>query len=946
MKQLGKVRTNGFALVITLIMVVLAAILVVALVNNSSLDRTTSLAYSNRYRAELAVQNGLEAAKKVLAASPTAANAVTADDTFLVLRADGHQTNATSGTKDAYYFMAKPQGGAANTVDCFPLFAGGQPSTVTIDGTGKVALPQVPTAPFQSQPAQQLFGSTTKVFPAVLPFQEPPYTQWQEVRDPNDTATGGAHKLPYQRYTFWVEDLSGYVDPTVAGNISANGSSNARPLDPSTPVSRYKTTPAELPLFTIFDPTSKTDPGTPQAQDLINNRPLLLTVPTLLEIAHGQGAGGVDLITPNFGARFHTDSEMALVPFGYGYKDEGNPSTPKLDLNAQVTTGGDTAVKAIAAKINDNLPTFGTQRQGGLSGQDYVKTIAASMIDYADTDSDATVGPDYRGLDSYPLVSELYNRKWWSKAAYLNASTGTYFVHVEMDTWAELWNMTNQPINGACSLELIENSPLQVDVNTFTFGIKPSDVPSPSSVSSTYPAGNPFTVTLKANEYGVYYVRHDEFEFDTGVMPPLMPTNGTTGMVITGSKATNYNLKWSGTGGSPTIIVDHAGTLADVGVSRVGGKLNGYGVSNKRWSGGYPGFGYTDVVNNSNSEYNLPGDPRSSYFIQSAQVAVAYSSGSSFWERNNRSNIPPGEIYAAVKPSVWPDGGHDSTTVTATPTPKAYSDPPAAPPQGVVTESAKAPVTISNAGSYQNLAELGNIYDPGQWNVTVDATNHWTDITMASQASGKYGGGYQLRIGRPEFTLFDKPGTRAWQLLDLFTTSPRVSSAGLININTASRDVLRVLGAAVFLNRDSEIQPASLKDNLYPPATSKQGDEFADAVLAARPFLSPAALSSLKIQGGTTSIFGDPAAWNGSQTAPTEWTDSARKEYFAKVLPLATVRSRNFRVFVTGQSLDKTGNVLSTVSKVFQVYLDPVRDATGKITSQTIVTSYEANLPL
>src|SRR5205814_3677344 len=141
-------------------------------------------------------------------------------------------------------------------------------------------------------------------------------------------------------------------------------------------------------------------------------------------------------------------------------------------INAQVTAGGAAAVLAIATKINDNLPIFGSTRQGGLTGQDYVKTIAASIIDYADSDSDATVGTDYRGLDSYPLVSELYSMKWWYKAAYLNAATGTYFVSLEMDTWAELWNTTNLPISGTCTFDMVENVDLQAGFYTYTFGIQ------------------------------------------------------------------------------------------------------------------------------------------------------------------------------------------------------------------------------------------------------------------------------------------------------------------------------------------------------------------------------------------------------------------------------------------------------------------------------------------
>jgi len=90
-------------------------------------------------------------------------------------------------------------------------------------------------------------------------------------------------------------------------------------------------------------------------------------------------------------------------------------------------------------------------------------------------------------------------------------------------------------------------------------------------------------------------------------------------------------------------------------------------------------------------------------------------------------------------------------------------------------------------------------------------------------------------------------------------------------------------------------------------------------------------------------FFGNPHQFN-NQTAPTEWNDAGREELFAKILNLATTRSRNFRVFVTGQSLDKNGNVLSTVTKVYQVFVKPNRAADGTIQSQQVVIKYEGSM--
>ena len=172
---------------------------------------------------------------------------------------------------------------------------------------------------------------------------------------------------------------------------------------------------------------------------------------------------------------------------------------------------------------------------------------------------------------------------------------------------------------------------------------------------------------------------------------------------------------------------------------------------------------------------------------------------------------------------------------------------------------------------------------------------------------------------------------RAWQLLDVFSAKTAntnfTNTAGLVNINTASRDVLRSLAVGILENRDPAIQPPSLLNNLYPPTVSSQADKFADAVINSRPLLSTAALSAIRDSQGQP-FFGNPNQYN-NQTAPTEWNDPGREELFAKIYNLATTRSRNFRIFVAGQALDKNGSVLSTVTKVYQVFVKPNRNIPG-----------------
>jgi hypothetical protein len=209
--------------------------------------------------------------------------------------------------------------------------------------------------------------------------------------------------------------------------------------------------------------------------------------------------------------------------------------------------------------------------------------------------------------------------------------------------------------------------------------------------------------------------------------------------------------------------------------------------------------------------------------------------------------------------------------------------------------------------------------------------------------------------------MFDQNGTRAWQLLDIFSGktagSNFTNTAGLVNINTASRDVLRSLAAGILENSDPAIQPASLQpppqgNGLYPPTGGaaqptnvQQADKFADAVINSRPLLSTAGLSAIKDSQGRP-FFGNPNQYQAStQTPPTEWNDPGREELFAKIYNLAITRSRNFRVFVTGQSLDRNGNVLSTVTKVYHVFIKPNRDSTtGAIQSQQVQIKYEGSM--
>src|SRR5947207_4449503 len=173
--QLARSR-RGFALVVTLVMVALMAVIAVGLFTSVSVERATATSYTNRYQAELAAQNGLQAAAKTLAATPTGTNSITGTDTFLVVRADGAPD--ANGNKPAYYYLAEPSTGTAPTITYYPLFSasadpavsGAQTNTINLTTPFAPAVP-IPTPPPDSDPTDSAAAwDAAKAQPSPEPY--------------------------------------------------------------------------------------------------------------------------------------------------------------------------------------------------------------------------------------------------------------------------------------------------------------------------------------------------------------------------------------------------------------------------------------------------------------------------------------------------------------------------------------------------------------------------------------------------------------------------------------------------------------------------------------------------------------------------------------------------------------------------------------------------------
>jgi hypothetical protein len=241
-----------------------------------------------------------------------------------------------------------------------------------------------------------------------------------------------------------------------------------------------------------------------------------------------------------------------------------------------------------------------------------------------------------------------------------------------------------------------------------------------------------------------------------------------------------------------------------------------------------------------------------------------------------------------------------------------------------------APAWMANR-PLQSLAEIGHIFDPAQWR----------DVELSSfAADARAGGGITLAIGRPEYAAFDREGRRAAQLLDLFALTPKPQDdLPRININTASREVLRCLIAGQELSRDPQLGP------IFPPSHQAVGDRFADAVIATRnraPLRSISDLNLIRLHPGqmrnynnpqadTEPFFGSRLSYPNSSQPEDSWDDAGREELFQRVSSLVTFQSKTFRIVVAGQVLNQAGAVIGRKVREYVIEIAPARDEQGAI---------------
>ncbi len=701
----------------------------------------------------------------------------------------------------------------------------------------------------------------------------------------------------------------------------------------------------------------------------------------------------------NLTASVHPYDERPVVPYAHGI-DASVTGKPKLNLNALIAKSSDTAVDEMAAWIQKGLPDF-IRRKGGFP-QDYLKTISANAIGYAAPKNQPVVKMgEYRGLGASPVLSEIVldiNYLAYTK------SGADKVMQYEFVLYAELLNHTNLPITGstALSYEVGFSLPPIGPTPAGTRFDDPSLVDDPAQCTHDLVKdggrhwSKAVNVSLAPGEYRFFKFATVKYSINIG-----SGSIGSNFVLTEPLGAAGLSMKWNDreVDRIPAIVRNSTGLTFSSGLRRYYGKAaipgHSYGpygtfinnMGDPRIAHYVTGIALGENAFPGNISPNRRNIRYETIYSKSGDPAKLKTYG-----RVIPSEWPDGGHDAQV--TLWNVGWSDAREGTPSKHGLGPGFDPTSITGAVLPQPGEALTYLSDRGRYYSATELGRIYDPIMFVPTFDPASgldskvlrgdgsptdlagimpasgvSWPLVQINNAGSPYFGGGNTLRIGRPEHPEFDQPkfhlpadmpGSHAARLLDLFhagksrseTASQRegpvVRIEGHVNLNTATRESLRAMAAGYLgmdpkLSKrtsdtfDSRMAPAIQSLTLSAPTTTREADLIADAIIKGRPYTSPSELACVLGTDGKQ-VFGNHELYPDKNKV--QWLDSAAEELFGRVYEASTVRSRNLRIWVIGQSLspttaaNTTPEVLAETRRAFTVFADPgERKTDGSIES-------------
>lgn len=958
---------GGFTLPVTIVAMAAMFVLAIGLLAVVGIESRTARSYTDAKRAELAARAGLEELRALLRAE-------TANDDYLVIsRTPAQALEEDREPLPELYIVRGGGGGDSLRYRHFPLFS-------TIADPDAVEELEAPDG-------GDLIGPEPAGF-RTFPWADRARAAWIPMED-DQGRTVGRYAWWVEDLQGRIDARSAGNTDGADGSHLRNAWPFPAPGTHPAPLSDEEPKLKQIAIHAL-DPDSGDTPSGDLTRRVIDARDRMIS-PGSLPAAAGYDAtdrGDNGSLADPAAAALEKSAcpvrrpylELPTVPFARGISEDA-AGRPKLNLNRLLASPRGRAVDEFADWVDRALPEFDT-RKGGFP-DDYLRTLAANAFDYADADDQPSVRSGvYRGIDASPLLSEIV-----LQVNYLGEEIrdGRRILRFRFRLFAELWNMTDKPVRGEARVSY------EVDLHPST-GIGPVATTRPfddpailgNPALSTHDLtpmdgkywSRAIAVELEPDQYRFHEFADVSYFLDAG--PASLPVGGT--FTLTENEgARGMSLRWN------SDEVDRVSKLKRIDAANTGSSAQfTFNIRTAKTVGkaAIPAHSYRGAgvfVNNM-------GDPRSSLYLRNVPLDEnAYPENLSPHRRNVRrgtiydSDAPAKpKFYGRVLPSEWPDGGHDSPVGTWT---KSTDDKrvPTAPVylSGLPSPSPhNAPQRLSNLGRFHSPTELGHIFDPLMWRpayasvadtrtlnggIMPASQDGFPSVILRSDPSADHGGGNTLRIGRPEHPRFDVPGLRAAHLLDLFHAGESTSAEtngregdlveirGHVNLNTAGRDALRALAAGLLRQdpalglvptknhrTDSLMAPAKSPVELGTPTTELAADRVADAILRSRPFacMAEVAAASESPRPAAAGNDSDPGAVFGNrkmypQGELLQWSDAAAEELFARVHDAATLRSRNFRVWVVGQALapPRPGSdepeVLAESRKVFCVFADP-----------------------
>lgn len=942
---------SGFALILTLILVVLAAIIVVAFLSTTITERTTAVAYGHIDKADLFAEAGIDAA---------IARVVT-EMTYRPYHAIGYRSINTGLNTEVVPVITGPRTTTPATTATYNTAPGPDVYLVSTTGSTNPGDPPGSAAPtnltasnsvdlnanhLTTEPKGWIGSPSSAATP--IPYRAP----WVDVlRDPTQPSqpdpSAGNYNPVIGRYAYWIEDETSKLDASIVGNKD-----NGDAFKHGDGVNLPGNSP---PRFAVNDLDIGALPligGSPLPVGDTSTNKAILDFRTNLPMPDARFLNRVTGLAPDT----HETTKFYETSFGLS-DDLAGTGRRRPNINGLVTNT--TAPETIANNIDDiayvitgkhlmdgtlgpstakagrvfngapstanALANFGTRfftSSTPTTDQEnmYVERIASNIRDYVDTDSLATyidtgdqvvsskptlawrsgTEPRAVGKEAIPYLQEIvwYGFQRKMQAAGTTPPSASY--DVDIDFYFEFLNPTTKDFVAPAGAFLKVYSRLTWSAGTFPW-VKPPDFEFPIA-GFTFPAGAATvltTVPSATDDPPGLILGGNVIRLSGGVRNFTGNTdetiNGKPGLQMQGragsSKTTDYTTEavW----GIPSGIYEAIGYVSSGGASTQTWNMDGKSSE----IGSKTRFVYSYGLRG-NDEKSRTGDARSlsEQLSMSGGLSSLGNDQTRFYADIAGTGVIPQQTTIGkaattyVDPTKWPD----------------YTPP-------LADNAATAPA-ITRDDAMQSIGELGYIYDP----VRTVAANGGA-FNPAPTIVQARGGGRTLKIGQPD----DLAGARfsttwfnsAWRLADLFSADltkdsssnylkvSKPTSLGKININGVLRDdgvafraALRSFTFLTSPNSDpllsAQALPAAEIDNLV--------SQIKNYLATTGPMMERGELSQLTFfNTGTTA--GKP----GQNT-----NDRGREEIFRRCVEMITTRSASFTVYAIGQAIrqDKNGS--------------------------------------